>query len=268
MNKRRLRREDADRTEPLRNWQQLFRTSESWPDSGDGEPLEGGARSSAEHDGADSTRSHANNEGQRDPRKDSAVSDAVGLGYRVIEDQIRQGRRVAEQLTGRVRGGGLGGDGVGDLIQDVLRFYTDLGNICFELLGSVVRNTAPGAEKSRPSGQQSRAAAGNHAAADGRHTYNFEIVCAQPTKISLDVRACVNGTVLAAHALQALDADKPPLTDISFAPGDAEEGPSLRIRIPEGQPPDVYTGVVIDRDTNQPQGTLSVRIIEHAAVDP
>jgi hypothetical protein len=41
---------------------------------------------------------------------------------------------------------------------------------------------------------------------------------------------------------------------------DAEGAVNVRLCIPQGQPPGHYAGLVVDRDTGDPLGTLSVRV--------
>jgi hypothetical protein len=66
---------------------------------------------------------------------------------------------------------------------------------------------------------------------------------------------------LATPGLHTINADKPPLTDITFIPALENNPANLRIRIPDHQPPDLYSGVLIDRNTGLPQGTLSIRVL-------
>jgi hypothetical protein len=80
--------------------------------------------------------------------------------------------------------------------------------------------------------------------------------------VTLNLNETPNGSLLAAHDLHALDAGKPPLRDIVFERGDGDGPPILKISIPTEQPPDIYSGAVIDKDTNLPVGTLCIRVRE------
>jgi hypothetical protein len=73
MDRPRHRRKDPQRTGPIRNAGEAWREGEPWRDS---------AR-----------------------RRDDAASSGVREGYRVIEEQIRRGRRMAQELNGEPRGG-------------------------------------------------------------------------------------------------------------------------------------------------------------------
>lgn len=241
MSHSRLHREDPARTEPIRDWSTLYRQSNSWnsrdasanPKSGD-EATRGGLCS-------------------------DTVAQGVKLGYRVIEEYMRQGQRIAQQINNRSYGLGTMGNDIREISEQMLRYYSDLVSLWLDLMGSIAGN--PDLIRNlfglwQPQSEPSV----NAAPANGATTVSIEVVSARPAQVTLDLRPQSEGLPLATHGLRALDPEKPPLTDITFEPG-ADNGPvSLRIRVPEGQPPGLYTGVVIDRDTGQPRGTLSVRI--------
>ena len=90
----------------------------------------------------------------------------------------------------------------------------------------------------------------------------LEIESRRPTKIVLDLRTGNGASALATRGLFALDGDAAPLTDIAFLPGAPGQVPTLKIRIPDTQPVGTYTGAVVDRGNHQPQGTISIRILE------
>ena len=244
MNKdRRLQREDPARTRPIRNWGTLFRRSDSRGPEVD----------------KDSKYEDSTNRGRS---WDDVVSNAVERGYKVIEEQIRQGQRVAQQLTDRSYGPrAMGGDAT-ELVERVLGFYTDLGALWFDLIDSMMRNPILSGDVMRsppPSREMSApGASGNGAAANGHSGIPIEIASASPTRVTLNISAPPNGCRLGVHELCALDKAKPPLTDIHFDNG--AECPTLRISIPQRQPPDTYSGTVIDTDTNEPLGTLCILI--------
>ncbi|HUO68581.1 MAG TPA: hypothetical protein VMV37_13655, partial [Gammaproteobacteria bacterium] len=99
--------------------------------------------------------------------------------------------------------------------------------------------------------------------AGGRHNdVEIELISPYPTTVSLDLRSTPDA-MLSVPALRAADDSKPALADIAFHDGAAR--PVLRIRIPEGQPADTYSGVVVDARTHQPRGTLCVSVRAAAA---
>jgi len=81
-----------------------------------------------------------------------------------------------------------------------------------------------------------------------------------PTEVWLDLRPGAERVAVVVQALRAADPDIPRLDDVSFASGTDGDPPLLRVRIPPSQPPGVYNGLLIDRDTSRPVGTISVRV--------
>jgi hypothetical protein len=235
----RLRREDPARTAPIRNWSTLYRRSDSWDLRGPSEK----PKSAGDADGGGSLN--------------DVVSHGVELGYRVIEEQIRQGQRVAERINSRSYDPGAVGSDVREVADRVWRYYTDLGALWVDFLGSL----AGDADLVRRlfGAWQPRAAPSNPAPTNGATAISIEVSSTRPARVTIDLRPHSDRMPLACQELRALDAGKPPLTAVGFEPN-PDGSLSLRIRVPETHPPGVYVGAVIDRDTGQPRGTLSVTL--------
>jgi hypothetical protein len=199
---------------------------------------------------------------------ENVVSHGVHLGYKIIEEQIQQGRRVAQAVKDQSHAAGATGNDLPEVAERLLRFYTDLGALCFDLIENLARSPVLNGEAFRGAKGESADRAGGAAEGAGtgaaRSSLSVEVIATCPTQVSLDLRGTMNGSSPSVHALHALDADKPPLRDIRFDLDTAHAFPSVRIVIPPGQPPDTYTGAVIDRGSNLPLGTLCVRIGERA----
>ena len=91
---------------------------------------------------------------------------------------------------------------------------------------------------------------------------SVEISAQGPIQVTLHLSPRAEQLFLATPGLHALSAEKPPLRDITFLPGLDGAPARLRIQVPKAQPADLYTGVLIDRMTGLPQGTLSLRIAD------
>jgi hypothetical protein len=242
--------------EPIRAWETLFRPADSEPESGASD----GSSSAREKESA-----HEKDKDGEDASWDDIATRAVRRGYEVIEEQINEGRRIAEKVRGYSDDVRKANDDTTRLIERSLRFYTDVGSLWFELVESLLRNQALNPDARRP---------GNGTNANGHHAPNgggvsgagstevdIEVVSSCPTTVSLDLRSAT-GALLTVPALRAVDDTKPPLTEIGFH---GREGRSvLRIRIPKGQPADTYSGVIVDAGTHQPKGTLCVSVWEEA----
>ena len=222
----RITRPEPERIQPIRSWTQaLFGTP---PPPSNGERAAAG------------------------PLED-AVSRSVELGYRVVDDYLREGQRVAERLGGR----GLGADQlVGDMQQltaRMARYTSDVFEVWFQFLelamGGRVRPRENGVAAARAVQPEAPAASRIRIAVDA----------SQPTEVVLDLRPDAAGRRLLVHALRPADGSEGArLGDVSVEP-DAG-GAVVRIRVPPRHPAGVYNGLVIDEETSRPAGTLSVRV--------
>jgi len=245
----RVKREDPERVEPIRAWETLFRAEEAQP-----KPDVATSDSSAKNKSETGSW-------------DEIASRAVRRGYEVIEEQINEGRKIAERVRGYSDDVRKANDDSTRLIERSMRFYTDVGYLWFELMESLLRNQAL-RDGLRPTNgtnggdAHAKNDSGNGASGGQHNDVEIELISPYPTNVSLDLRSTPDAT-LTVPALRAADDSKPPLADIAFHAGAAR--PVLRIKIPEGQPADTYSGVVVDARTHQPRGTLCVSVRDAAA---
>ena len=226
----RLHRDDPVRSGPYRSWSTLFRSSER----------DGGAPA-----------------GDRGPTSDwsDVVSRGVELGYRVIDEQIKQGQRVAEQIASQSYGPSAMGNDTQEIGERLMRASADALGIWFELLttlfgrGDLLAPWMPGGR--RPDAGMARPT-----------RMAVEVASVRPSRVTLDLQPGSAGRALLVHALHAVDPATPPLADVAFDLDPSAEMVGVRIRVPDAQSPGLYAGVVVDRQTGEPRGTISVRIAE------
>jgi hypothetical protein len=239
----RLHNDDPVRTGPIRNFLNLYRQpdpSKEQPKPGEPETSEKSGNGTA--DGG-------------------PLSRGVELAYRVLEEYFAAGRRSAEQIsrqTYNAHNSFSGGDSLQDLIERLLRFQSEILPLWVDVLG---RSLKPDASRSFMPPAASRPSA-NGASNNGPTTAYVEVASLRLAQVLLELGENANFEALTTQGLRTLDPNKPPLTDISFrsAPGNGRG--SVRIRIPDSQPPGIYSSVVVDRETGETRGILSVRIEE------
>jgi len=219
--KQRLHRPDPERTMPNRRFSTMFRRD-------------------ADID---------SNAGAAPEAASDEVGDAVRMGYSVIEEQIRQGQRAAEQITGAPFGLGTAATSGKDIANRLMRFTTDLAALHFDLMGVLMQ----------PSGLGGLAGNGAPAQSSGSRV-SIEIESKRKNKVTLDLWAGKHTAALTVPALHSAESDKTPLTDVSFTPGTELAPANLRIVIPDSQPPGVYSGLILDAETSQASGTLSLTL--------
>jgi hypothetical protein len=168
----------------------------------------------------------------------------VGLGYRVIEEYLQQGRRTAEAL-GPLPGAAAAGEASfqalsARLLRDGLTWLEQLAKM----------SATPAHESAPP-----RAAGVAGIAAPGG--FRVRASCAAALEVDLRLEPGVEGRPLAVHDLRSSVAEHPPLADPALTRAERWE---LSLRVPDAQPPGLYTGIVYDLRDGAICGTLAVRV--------
>ncbi len=145
----RVRREDAERTRPNRSWWGIFRPWE---------------RQAAGAGG------RAGSVGNGDGGWSGVVDRAVEMGYRVIDEQIRQGQRAAREFSSQSYGPQSANRDLQELFVRSMRYYADTAALWLDFLGALPGSlgaaanpfAAPGAPRAgaNGSGRQPPPAAG------------------------------------------------------------------------------------------------------------
>jgi hypothetical protein len=194
-----------------------------------------------------------------DPGED-VLAHGVKLGYAVIDDQIQRGERLAERLRqGAVKPGGAPAAEIGLLLERALNLYKDMGALALTAAEALARSPV------LQSGL-SRAWAGNSASEPARapgpgSRFSIELASSRKTHVALDIRPTLGKAVPLVHALHAVNPAYPPLTGAHFTLDPEAMAPVLHLAIADAQPAATYSGVIVDGGTNEPCGTLSVRIL-------
>jgi hypothetical protein len=179
---------------------------------------------------------------------DSVVTEAVGLGYDVIDTYIRQGRFAAEQARAGIDASGVTAD-VAGLAQRAVTLSIDLAKSWLDLVTAIsvqckashVTPLTPVEPTTAP--------------------LDYEIICSRPTQVEFQFHPGAERIVPAIPSLQARDSTIPPLMGAFFTLSRDGKRPALNIPVPEGQPAGTYSGLIVDATTNRPGGTVVVRIL-------
>jgi hypothetical protein len=194
-----------------------------------------------------------------DPGED-VLAHGVKLGYAVIDDQIQRGERLAERLRrDATRPGATPTAEISLLLERALNVYKDMGALALSAAEALARSSV------LQSGL-SRAWPGNGGGDPGRapgagSRFAIEIASSRKTVIVLDMRPTPGRAVPLVHALHAVNPAYPPLIGAHFTFDLEAMGPVLYLAVPDAQPAATYSGVIVEGGTNEPCGTLSVRIL-------
>lgn len=226
----RMRRPDPPRTAPIRRFSTMFR------------------RNDGEFKGAPGSIS------------DDDISGAVNMGYSVIGDHIRQGQRAAQSRWSANAGfqgapggvpGAAGLGGITDIANRLLQYSTDLAALHFDLMTALLHSP----------GLHSFTASFAPTQHDGSRVV-VEIESQRKNRVTVDLWPGSDKAQLTVPALHAAESDKDPVTDIVFFPASEQSPARLCITIPADQPAGVYTGLILQAETGQACGTLSLRLHE------
>jgi hypothetical protein len=246
--KERIKRPTPERTQPIRSWATLFGAATP----GDGEAVPG-----------DAPR----------PGFEDVVARSVDLGYRVIDEYIRQGQKAAQRFRDRSYGPETMTNDAQELGSRMARYASDFTALWFEFMQATVagataapaaRAAAPPAGAGAPAAAAAVGRAPTQAETDGGEGTRVRIAVSsvRPAEVSLELRPQAAGRPLVVQALRAVDPEKPRLGDVSLEPAGADAPMTLRVRVAADQPPGVYNGVIVDGETSQLMGTVSLRLGE------
>ncbi len=182
--------------------------------------------------------------GGRPHGAEDPVAQGVKLGYSVLDEQMREGRRLAERLRGGMRPGAAAPE-FGALIERALNIYRDMGALAFA------------AAEALAGGSGLRAGKPEAAPAGGAAAYALDVKSSRRVTVKLDLRG--SARELRFGPLQAQGVARP-IESVSFEAGPRGAEPTLRLEIADDQPAGVYNAVVIDADSGEALGTLTVRI--------
>jgi hypothetical protein len=204
------------------------------------------------------------------------VSHSVDLGYRIVDDYIRQGEKAARQFTERSATPQTMATDAQDFAVRFAQHASGLAGVWLEFLqltaassGMPLNTTlwdafVPPATTSPPSPVFRPAHAPHNAAArrgeTERTSVRIEITASRPTDVVLDLQPSATGRPLSVYALREKDSDTARIADVLFEPESDGAPARLRIRIPADQPPGIYNGLIVDDASGRPVGSVSVSL--------
>ena len=234
-----LRRDDPERYGPIRNFSGLYQ----WPgaDANSNQPAEPPSPNGGSAGGSE-----------------NSPEEGVGLAYRVIEKHISDGKRNAGQFNNKPYNTSTMTDGLQDILERTIRSQIELIPGWIDALASALR--VDPARMPYPPASSARSQF-NGAAKQPSRPIAVEVSSVRPVRVSINFSE--DGEPRPMVILRdGLDETKPQLSGVSFSVNAASGEMTLKISVPDNQPPALYSGVIVSRDTGEPLGTLSVRIAD------
>jgi hypothetical protein len=234
--RKRLHRADPARTAPIRDFSKLYSRPETT-------------------NGAAAAKPFAS-EKPRPAAAASPLAEGVELAYSVIEKYIVEGRRTAEGLSTQPYATRAANGNLQDILEKMLRFQAEILPLWVEMLGTLVKVEPMRNGYATPPGAWPHANGKNPAPT----AVPIEVASIRPVQVFMELVPNSDARSLVALALSSIAPGKPALTKVSFVRDKAEGRVKLRVQIPDKQPAGTYAGVVVDRDSGEARGTLSVRL--------
>jgi len=219
----RAKKPEPERTQPIRDWWTVFGAPGATPPP----------------------------PSQQAPCADS-VSRGVEMGYRVIDEYLRQGQSVARALWAPSLGGTPSQDELQQRMGMMFRSFSDFMGLWLELLGRSTPQRGPATGSAGPF------TVGTEAGPPG---FSLALESARRVEVSVDLRPGSPDRPLKVLDLRAPEPDSPPLTEVSLETEPSGNRVRVRLRIPDAAAAGVYSGIILDARTGLPHGTLCVRIL-------
>lgn len=262
------------RSEPKRTWPQSFENSSRGSESdGETEP----ARAAGAHPPSGTRES-----------VDGTVNDA----YRLIDEYLRQGQRMAKSAWLPFQGNSGDNHEPSNAPARLLRAMGDMTMAWFE----VVQQTAGGGQQRPgagpvgtagpfaagkappPGGAPPASAAPPPGAAppasaapptqpkDAATSVPFAAIkvtvqSSCPVEVSVEVTARPSSHQLLATELRCPSNDASPIAGVEVEVSAIDAAPTLRIIVPEGQPRGMYSGLLLEQESHRPCGIVSLSVL-------
>ncbi|NKB99462.1 MAG: hypothetical protein GKR90_13335 [Pseudomonadales bacterium] len=177
----------------------------------------------------------------------------IALGYRVIDDQIAKAKNLASQWS-RPKETAPSSDEWSNLANRMLNAYRDLGSVTIDAVEKLVRN-APHAAVPESNSQTNQM---NHSSgAPSGAAVVVKLRTSQPVESIVSLPKDPGGelAVVALHGPVGSD----PIQSVEFV-REVGRGLTLQIDVPNTAGHGTYSGVIVEAQSNEPIGTLCLRI--------
>jgi hypothetical protein len=264
MDSNRLKRPSLERVSPVRTWHTLFGPPRA--DYQAAGPLNGGAETARQ--------APAGAESPGDSTINPMLADAVQGGYRVINEYMRQAQAAAQGFSPAATNSGptSASPDLQQLSQRMMQYVSDFVALWFEMSTKTLGNSTGWTPPFPPpvpapiptfrveARQQPAAPKPNGAAAaSSTMRLGVSVVSSRRTATALEFRP-EPATALVVQPLQPQGHAAPVIDDVTVESPGGADALTVRVVVSENQPPGVYNGMIVERVSHLPRGTVSVRV--------
>jgi hypothetical protein len=196
----------------------------------------------------------------------------INDAYRLIDEYVRQGQRMAENLWLPLTGLETDEKSQFKAPERFMRAMSDMTLSWVELMQQWTTNMQSNPSQA-PTGESSPFTAGKAtrergetppAARDGAPASRALRVAVESrgrVEVSVHVADATALTSLVASELRPFGAEAPAITGVSLDLASSADAPVLRIRVPDDQPAGAYNGLLVERGSERPRGTVSLLVL-------
>ena len=194
---------------------------------------------------------------------EAVVSAAVSAAYKVMEDNVQEGRRAAERLRAAAGPPSEPPPDAKAVASRLAHMTRQLGATWIELVAALLREPDVRSVVNRLLlHDQPRADPPGDAGRMAPMSIAQRVRSRKPVEVTLSPLPALNPAAPPGVAgLLSLNPASPALRQVAFEVA-ADGGLQIRIEVPDDQPADVYSGAVVDPESRRPLGTLTVRVLE------
>jgi hypothetical protein len=196
----------------------------------------------------------------------------INDAYRLIDEYVRQGQRMAENLWLPLTGLETDEKSQFKAPERFMRAMSDMTLAWVELMQQWTTNVQPNPSQAatgegspftagRATRERGETAAAARDGAPASRALRVAVESRGRVEVSVHVADATALTSLVPSELRPFGAEASPITGVSLDLASDTDAPVLRIRVPDGQPPGAYSGLLVERGSERPRGTVSLLVL-------
>jgi hypothetical protein len=196
----------------------------------------------------------------------------INDAYRLIDEYVRQGQRMAENMWLPLNGPEADDKGQFKAPDRFMRAMSDMTLAWVELMQQWTTNVqstpsqaATGEASPFTAGRVTRErgeppVAASPDAGSASRALRVAVECRGRVEVSVHLADATTLASLVPSELRPFGAKAPPITGVSLDVASSADAPVLRIRVPDDQPAGAYNGLLVERGSERPRGTVSLLV--------
>ncbi len=186
--------------------------------------------------------------------------EAVNDAYRVIDEYLRQGQQMARSMWLPYGEARMPGPDWGPTVERLTRVTGDVAMAWLEMFQqwsstAAGSGSAPASPFAATPDSRSQSPYDD---ADGGLGFSVSVESPRPVTLSVELHPGVRPESVRVGSLACGDPSIRAIQSVALEPPDEQSAWRLRCVVPAEQPPGVYNGLILDRVSERPRGTISL----------